>query len=63
LGLRGLLFELRSENLHPFLLQSDCRFQLSDTGLLLLDFFVLFESRKWTFAGPKRSRNRVHSLL
>jgi hypothetical protein len=30
-----LLFELRSENLHLFLLQSDCRFELSATRLLL----------------------------
>jgi hypothetical protein len=36
-------FELRRENLHPFLLQSDCRFQLSDTGLLFLDFLLLFQ--------------------
>ena len=43
LDLGGLLFELRRENLHPFLLQGDCRFQVSDTGLLFLDFFVLFE--------------------
>ena len=43
LDLSCLLFELRSENLHLFLLQGDCRFQVSDTGLLFLDFFVLFE--------------------
>src|SRR6266513_146298 len=43
LDLSGLLFELRSENLHLFLLQGDSRFQVSDTGLLFLDFFVLFE--------------------
>ncbi len=43
LDLSCLLFELRSENLHLFLLQGDGRFQVSDTGLLFLDFFVLFE--------------------
>ena len=43
LDLSCLLFELRRENLHLFLLQGDGRFQVSDTGLLFLDFFVLFE--------------------
>ena len=43
LDLSCLLFELRSENLHLFLLQGHSRFQVSDTGLLFLDFFVLFE--------------------
>src|SRR6476646_7780334 len=43
LDLSCLLFELRSENLHLFLLQGDCRFQVSDTSLLFLDLFVLFK--------------------
>ena len=43
LNLSCLLFELRSENLHLFLLQGDGRFQVSDTGLLFLDLFVFFE--------------------
>jgi len=43
LDLHCLLFELRRENLHLFLLQGDSRFQVSDTGLLFLDFFVLFK--------------------
>ena len=43
LDLSCLLFELRRENLHLFLLQRDSRFQVSDTGLLFLDFFVLLE--------------------
>ena len=43
LDLRCLLFELRSENLHLFLLQGDSRFQVGNTGLLFLDLFVLFE--------------------
>ena len=43
LDLSCLLFELRSENLRLFLLQGDGRFQLSDTGLLLLDFLVFLQ--------------------
>jgi len=43
LDLSCLLFELRRENLHLFLLQGDSRFQVSDTGLLFLDFFVFLE--------------------
>ena len=39
LDLSCLLFELRRENLHPFLLQGDGRFQVSDTGLLLPRLF------------------------
>src|SRR5262245_16074707 len=43
LDLSCLFFELCRENLHLFRLQGDGSFQLSDTGLLFLNFFVFFE--------------------
>ena len=55
LDLSCLLFELRSENLHLFLLQGDSRFQVSDTGLLFLDFLVLFEELV--------EQHRVHRIV
>ena len=55
LDLSCLLFELRRENLHLFLLRGDGRFQVSDTGLLFLDFFVLFKELV--------EQHRVHRIV
>src|SRR5436190_11826697 len=43
LNLRSLLFELRWQNVHPFLLLRDGCLQPGNDCLLLLDFLVLFE--------------------